>query len=217
MKVRDHVVFALVGVTAALFVGWATRSEPSEPSAAETPAIVNAPPRTAPGRDSPVFALAPRQLVRQRDLEPSDPAYDAIQLGVEAELTPKEIFDSEPRDEAFATSQERRLRQTFADVFDRLAVTSGIRGVSVECRTLSCEATVLLDSAEGDHVYDAINGIPFAPVVEVNSPTDAAESETRTMTFALLFKPGHRDARAFQQWQANVLWPRVERNLERAR
>jgi hypothetical protein len=214
MKARDHVVFALVGIAAALFVGWATGSESSATSATVS---ATHPARSAAPSSGTAIAPAPRQLVRQRDLEASDPGYDAIQLGVEAELTPKEIFDSEPRDEVFATNQERLLRQTFADVFDQLAVTSSIRGVSVECRTLSCEATISLDRADSDPVYDVLNGIPFAPVVEVNAPIDSEESETRSLTFVLLFKPGHRDARAFQQWQANVLWPRVERVKQRAR
>jgi hypothetical protein len=214
MKARDHLVFALVGIAAALFVGWATGSESSATSATVS---ATPPARSAAPGPGTAIASAPRQLVRQRDLKATDPAYDAIQLGVEAELTPKEIFDSEPRDELFATNQERLLRQTFADVFDRFEVTSSIREVSVECRTLSCEATISLDRDDSGAVYDVLNGIPFAPVVEVNSPTDSAESETRSMTFALLFKPGHRDARAFQQWQANVLWPRVERVKQRAR
>jgi hypothetical protein len=218
MKARYHVVFALVGVAAALVVGWITRSEPSasRPSAedAAVDATHPAPSRAVPATEA-TFTRAPRQLVRQRDLKPSDPGYDAIQLGVEAEMTPKEIFDAEPRDERFAANQEQLLRQTFADVFERLAVTDSIRGISVECRTLSCEATVMIGRDDTASAYDALNGIPFAPVVEVNSPTDSAEAETRAMTFALLFKPGHRDPRAFQQWQTNVLWPRVERIQQR--
>lgn len=67
------------------------------------------------------------------DTRPSSPRYDPIRLALA--LSPREVFDHEPRDARWAPAMEQRL---LPDVQRDLGGIPGIQDIQIDCRTSAC-------------------------------------------------------------------------------
>ena len=134
----------------------------------------------------------------QRELAPTDPRYDPVAHSRQDDLTSKEIFEAEPRDTKFAPIFERRIRANYADAFKELHVESKVLSLDVECRTLSCFATIYVVRDDGKYVYDRIGGLVLGDVL-MPSWDDSNASDKAMIKLYMLFKPDLREEENFQQ------------------
>lgn len=101
--------------------------------------------------------------IHQRDLDSTDRRYNPILLAKEENgaLQPRDIFEREPRDAAFAPILEKRFVTSLTTALRELGIERSVRNIHSECKTLSCETRIEVVKQDLMHVYDAINGVMF--------------------------------------------------------
>ena len=156
----------------------------------------------------------PMGHVLQRELPATDPRYDAVQLSKEnEELSTKEIFDSEPRDPAFAPILEKRMHATLSTAFRELQLEDSIDAVKTECKTLSCYTRIEVSKENGWRVYDSLNGVMMGDVQEPQ--IDESDPEHTYVTLGNLYRASARDEAAFEEFQSAATWPSLEAAKQR--
>ena len=196
-----------IGVIVALFVG----ERGSDESESIAPVVVTH--RTRPDRPLTTRRV-PIQVV-QRDLTPSDPRYNPVALLKESagQLSPKEIFASEPRDPVGAPVFEARVKDSISSAIEELKLSSKVRSIKTECKTLSCETRVEVSSGDLMSVYDEINGIMLG---DMQAPGIAQEGGTGYVTFTNLYSPEFRDEEYRHKFDDEAYRPAVEAAKQRA-
>jgi hypothetical protein len=200
-------VFVIVGLVLGLVA--AQRRGRTHPTAVDTVAIRSG--NRATPRSSPALALSERRLgVSQRDIAPTDPRYDAFELSREDdEMAFKDIFERESRDLAFAPVMEKRIHDALHLVFHELQLEARVRAMHTSCRTLSCLTTIEVAKAEGEQVYNEINGILLGDGQNpelVDSP-DAALSEIKIYN---IYRAQTRDEGYYKQFLDEAMRPALE-------
>lgn len=152
--------------------------------------------------------------VLQRKLQVTDPRYDAVQLSKENdELSTKEIFESEPRDAAFAPVLEKRMHATLSTVFRELDLDDKIRAVETECRTLSCYTRIEVPKEDVRKIYETLSGIMLGDVQEPG--IDGSDPEHTYVTLSNLYRASTRDDSEYEQFQSGATWPSLEAAKQR--
>jgi hypothetical protein len=152
--------------------------------------------------------------VRQRDLQATDSRYDAFLLSKEnQELSSKEIFDSEPRDPAFAPKLEQRMHSALDTVFRGLELDDKIQGVKTECKTLSCYTRIEVSKEHGWEVYNAINGVMFGDTQEPG--IDESDPEHTYVTLANLYRSSTRDDAEYDKFLSEATQASLEAAKQR--
>lgn len=141
--------------------------------------------------------------VRQRTLSPADERYNPVAFLREDDLSPRDVFESEPRDAEFAPVLERRIQAGYQDAFVKLGIDRKIIAMDVECRTLSCYTSIDVPKGDGKYVYDRINGLLLG---SLHAPglADADSPDMASVTFYTLFEPDLRDERAYRRFMEVV-------------
>lgn len=200
---RGAVIFALA---VALGVGVARlRTRPQSPSS-----LSPVDQKTSEDHNPVPQRFEYKQVVHQRDIEPSDTRYDPVSLLREeqGELTTKELFEREPKDAHFAPVLERRIESALETVFHELELDDKIGRVQVECKTLSCMTRIEVAKSDGAHVYDEINGILLGDVQEPG--IDDTDPNRTYVTFANLYRPEMRNDATYQRFVAEGMGPPLE-------
>jgi hypothetical protein len=152
--------------------------------------------------------------VRQRDLQATDSRYDAFLLSKEnQELSAKEIFDSEPRDPAFAPTLEKRVHDALATAFRELELEDKIQGVKTECKTLSCYTRIEVSKEHGWEVYNAINGVMLGDSQEPG--IDESDPQHTYVTFGNLYRASTRDDAEYDKFLRGATKPSLEAAKQR--
>ena len=135
----------------------------------------------------------------QRTLSPTDERYNPVAFLREDDLSPKEVFENEPRDATFAPVLEHRIQAGYSDAFSQLEIDKKIASMKIECRTLSCYTSIDVAAKDGRFVYDRINGLLLG---SLHTPglTDADSPDLSRITFYTLFEPDLRDERAYRRF-----------------
>lgn len=141
--------------------------------------------------------------VPQRELAASDERYDPVAYATEDDLLPKEVFDREPKDPRFAPVFERRIENGYADAFRTLGLEKQIKGITSECKTLSCYTEVEVSKDDADAIYDRINGLVIG---DMSSPgqRDGHTPDSALVTFYTVYSPQMRDDQAFNKFMQQV-------------
>lgn len=176
--------------------------------------------RPAPSVGSDSNARAPwmvpvRQAsIRQRVLQAADDRYDAFLLAQEnPELSPKEIFDAEPRDPAFAPTLEKRMHAALATAFRELELEDKIRAVETECKALSCYTRIEVSSEDGWSVYNAINGVMLGDVQHPG--IDESDPEHTYITVGNLYRTSARDDAEYEKFLSEGMRPSLDAAKQR--
>lgn len=137
--------------------------------------------------------------IPQRTLSPADERYNPVALLREDDLSPREVFESEPRDAAFASVLEQRIQAGYSSAFLQLGIDKKIVSMNIECKTLSCYTSVDVAKEDGRYVYDRINGLLLG---SMHTPglTGTDSPDLARVTFYTLFEPDLRDDRAYRRF-----------------
>ena len=154
--------------------------------------------------------FAYKNVVRQHDMQPTDAGYDPVALLQEEQgaLTVNEIFEREPKDPYFAPTLEKRIETALENVFRELAIEDKVRGVDVECKTLSCRTRIELATSDGAKVYEDINGILLGDVQEPG--IDDSDPSRTYVTFGNLYRPAMRNEESYRRFVAEGMGPPLE-------
>lgn len=203
-------LFVLIGVTVGVAIARTSGDEARRPDHR----------RSAPAVGSDSNARAPwmvpvrRASVRQRDLQAADDRYDAFLLAHEnPELSPKEIFDGEPRDPAFAPTLEKRIRTGLATAFRDLELEDKIRAVETECKTLSCYTRIEVSREDGWSVYNAINGVMLGDLQEPG--IDESDPERTYVMVGNLYRASIRDDAEYEKFLSEGMRPSLDAAKQR--
>lgn len=201
-------MFVLVGIV----VGAAAarcRVGSGPPSSATAPVVVRKDPTAT--RPSPSSTgSAPAHRVSQREIAPTDPRYDPVAWSQEDDrLSFKDIFDSEPRDAAFAPVLEQRIRKTIDLTKQELHLEDKIHNVRTECRTLSCVTSFDVSRADGKAIHEATSGILLgdSQIPELLDGADETRSEIRIYS---LCRPAARDESYHKRMFDEAVRPALE-------
>lgn len=188
-----------LGVAVGLWFARRDDAEPASPSATVV-------------RERPT--AAPPMPVPQRELAPTDPRYDAVAYLRESagELTPQEIFASEPRDPVVAPVFEARARDAISSALDELELASKVKSIRTECKTLSCETRLEVSEEEASEIYEAVNGIMLG---DVQSPGLERDGDVGYVTFTNLYSPDARDDANHQRFLEAAYRPALEAAKQR--
>lgn len=157
-----------------------TSSPPAGAAIGPRGAATRAGPAGRAGAASMAPPRAPREI-KQVDLAPTDPRYDAMAL-LEQEnelLSPREIFEREPRDPTFAPVMEARIRASLDEAIAELGLGDRVEKVEAECHTMSCVTRVTVARADGVALYDLLGSLPLGDVQSpdvLNPDADPAHS-----------------------------------------
>lgn len=168
-----------------------------------------APPR---GAEPPARwgAVARVEKVRQRELKPTDARYDPVALSQEAadELTALEIFEGEPRSPELAPLLEGRTRSSLDGVLRELGLVERTRGITIECRTLSCRTQIEVSKADGPQLYDQLNGILLG---DVQSPSlDTSDPAVSRVVLVDLFRRETTDEAYYRRFVEEAMRPALD-------
>ena len=152
--------------------------------------------RLPPAR--PVTAVAKSSdVIASRD--PTSKAYDPVVLNRAMDLSPLELFDTEPRDPAFAEPRERALRER---ILERLrSRIDFVPQVDVRCHTSSCELTIESGRA-GDNLDEALQAIDLPLLSEtttVGPLRHGADTSRNGISIVILYSVALRDHAAYEQ------------------
>lgn len=173
------------------------------------------PPSAKQGQPAPLRVQAPMAAVLQRDLQPSDRRYNPLLLMEQSseELTPKEVFEREPRDPTFAPIFERRVHTTLDNALRELGFDDKDVRIETECKTLSCTTRIEIAKAGGQRLYDAINGVMFGDVQEPG--IDNSDPDHTYVTLTNLYRPESRDDKQYDDFINGATRPSLEAAKQR--
>lgn len=204
--------FVLVGLVVGTTCAW-LRAPARGTSVAPAPVAVE--PRHPVSSPSPARFVG-RATVPQRELAPSDARYDPVaRLREEPDVTVKEIFESEPRDPAFAPVLERRVQAAVDMITRELALGDKVLDVHVECRTLSCYTTIQVSRADLEEVYGQVNGILLGDA-QMPGMSAAADAELGEVTIYDVYRPATRDDAYYERFVEEAIRGPLELSKQRS-
>lgn len=147
--------------------------------------------------------------VAQRDLVPADPRYNPVSLLKESsgELTPKEIFASEPRDPVMAPVFEQRAKDSISGALEELKLSEKVKAIKTECKTLSCETRLEVSAGDMAAVYDELNGVMLG---DVQAPNFVQDGDVGYVSFTNLYRPEAREEVNHQRFLDEAYRPSIE-------
>lgn len=151
-------------------------------------------------RTAPLHVPATMATVPQRELQASDRRYDPLLLLKESngELTPKEVFEGEPRDPAFAPILERRQHTALDTALRELGFDDKEVHMEIECKTLSCGTRIEIAKQRGQRLYDALNGVMFGDLQEPG--INDSDPDHTYVTLTNLYRPESRDENRYNDF-----------------
>lgn len=101
-------------------------------------------------RAVPAFVVPRHEEIETR---PSSPGYDPVTLGMA--VSPRKLFDQEPRNEAWASGMEERLLKRVESDLVRVPGTTDLK---VECRTTGCKFSWVCTDKQADFIASRLMG-----------------------------------------------------------
>lgn len=107
---------------------------------------------------------------------------------------------------------EKRIRDSLDFIVRDLQLETKVRGIHVECRTLSCYTTIAANPADVAAVYEAVNPIMIGEVQQpgMSSDPDSSDPDLRDVTLFDLYRPDSRDERSYERFLEQATRPQVE-------
>lgn len=198
----------LVGLALSLVLGigagmvWPQRSpttsEPSRLAGTEA---------SPDGRIGPPASRGPRVSVERRALvtTPGAPGYDPVRLIQFSGSDSDELFEFEPRDEAFAVARERDLSAAINDALEALSLTESVHEAKVECHTAMCRVTLTTNKEMLEEMSANLGIFPLADLMSPGRRVDPSDSARGFVSFMLSYQPERLDADAFRAWYEDLL------------
>ena len=184
-------VFGAIGFV----VGRGTSAEPKterwQPAVAcpESAGVVT---RIAPRATSP----SPGASRASSPVDPTSARYDATVAARILSRSPSELWEREPRDEAFAGRREQFMRGRFVELLAQLVPGASLD--HVECRRGTCLLDVSAATDDAAQLDGALSFIPFGDRFETESTE--LESGRTTIRVHVSFTREHVDAVEFETW-----------------
>jgi hypothetical protein len=120
---------------------------------------------------------------------PGAPGYDPTRLVIVRDYRIIEVFDLEPRHDAFAAERERDLTAALRDAADALSMPDAIHDLQVECRTATCQITLTTDASRMDELSAKLGLFPFADMVTPKSASDPDDPSRAFVWFTIAYEP----------------------------
>jgi len=152
--------------------------------------------------EMPALAIRVPSLVS----EPGAPGYDATRLVRRKELRLGEVFDLEPRDDAFAAQRELDLADALRSALDSVELVAGVDDIAVECHTASCVARLSMPAPDAERTYNALTLFPVGDMVTPHWGQDPEDAERAIVNLTIVYAPEHLDHGAFRSWYEDLLW-----------
>lgn len=142
-----------------------------------------------PGSTGVPTAGATRVSVERTSLvtTPGAPGYDAVRLIRMRDYRLGEVFELEPRDEAFAATRERDLTTALRDAVDALSLADAVHDLKVECRTATCELTIATDHAMMEEISAKVGLFPFGELVTPGRRADPEDPSRGLVSFVVAY------------------------------
>lgn len=145
--------------------------------------------------------LRSRQVVR----DPTAPSYDATRLVRADNMTPREVFELEPRVESFAVAREVDLGGALRDAIASLDEVGDL-DLTVECHTATCVAQVSVEAVDAERLSLQLTLFPFAEMVQPGIAVDPENPDRKLLTFSVAYTPSFLERDAYLRWYEDALW-----------
>lgn len=196
------IALAVIGVLIGMAVKGRKRAEPTTPSGEVAPArtrTVSSASWVRPVRSARVDVPA----VEARSQDPEESSWVA-----EETFGTGLSFTAEPRDPVFAPILEQRIRAILDRVIRELELDDVVRGVQIECKTLSCETVLEVDRAYAAQVYELTSGILLGDSQRPGlAHVDAARSH---VTLYTQYRADVREDGYHEMFLDLAVWPVLE-------